>query len=75
MTKHIADAWSEYILNLLVELEIIMTTEVQELWKPTHGECCACQDCGRYHDECVCRDNEIITTVRERLRKDWGVGQ
>ena len=73
--EHIANMWSEYILDLMVELEIIETTEVKEHRKPTHGECCTCQDCGYYHDECVCRDNEIITTVRERLRKDWGVGQ
>lgn len=22
--------------------------------KPTHGNCCTCQDCGQGHDECVC---------------------
>ena len=21
---------------------------------PRHGNCCTCQDCGHYHDECVC---------------------
>ena len=21
---------------------------------PKHGNCCTCQDCGHYHDECVC---------------------
>ena len=75
MSKHIADEWSQYILNLMVELEIIRTTEVQGLRKPTHGECCTCQDCGYYYDDCVCDDNRIITTVQERLRKDWGVGE
>ena len=73
MSEGIAKAWSDYILDLMVELEIIRTTEVQELWKPTHGNCCTCQDCGRPHDECICEDNRIITTVQERLRKDWGV--
>ncbi len=27
--------------------------------KPGHGNCCTCQDCGHYHDECVCEHNEI----------------
>ena len=22
---------------------------------PTHGNCCTCQDCGQYHDECICK--------------------
>ena len=22
--------------------------------KPRHGNCCTCQDCGWYHDECKC---------------------
>jgi len=26
--------------------------------KPTHGPCCTCQTCGRYHDDCVCVHNE-----------------
>jgi hypothetical protein len=23
--------------------------------KPTHGSCCTCQDCGQYHDGCICQ--------------------
>lgn len=76
MTDHsIADEWSKYILDLMVELEIIGQSTIKEHRKPTHGPCCTCQDCGYYHDECVCGDNEIITAVQERLRKDWGVNE
>lgn len=27
--------------------------------KPTRGSCCTCQDCGYYHDNCVCTHNEL----------------
>lgn len=35
-----------------------MEKEVVPKRKPTHGNCCTCQDCGYYHDECVCESNE-----------------
>lgn len=28
--------------------------------KPTHGNCCTCQSCGFYHDECECPWNDPI---------------
>lgn len=73
MIKHIADEWSKYILDLLVELEVIRQPTIKEHIKPTHGSCCTCQDCGYYYDECVCSDNEIITKIQKRLREDWGI--
>ena len=75
--KDIADAWSKYILDLMVELEIIGQSTIKEPRKqPAHGPYCLCQDCcDYYHDECACGDNEIITAVQERLRKDWGVDE
>jgi len=36
--------------------------------KPTHGECCTCQKCGYYHDDCTCDDNvkkEVINYVEQ----------
>jgi len=35
--------------------------------EPAHGPCCTCQECGHYHDECVCEHNEI-----ERALGVWG---
>jgi len=30
----------------------------RETRKPTHGNCCTCQECGWPHDECVCEHNK-----------------
>ena len=29
--------------------------------KPTHGNCCTCQVCGHYHDECQCGYGDDIS--------------
>ena len=57
------------VLEVLWDEEVIRYTEIQPLWKPTHGTCCTCQDCGRPYDECVCTDNEIIKAIK-KLEKD-----
>lgn len=31
--------------------------------KPTHGNCCTCQDCGYGHDECICEHNDWVDAV------------
>lgn len=31
----------------------------------THGICCQCKTCGRYHDECVCEHNEWVDFVND----------
>jgi hypothetical protein len=33
--------------------------------KPTHGNCCTCQDCGFPHDECVCSHNDFVKILKE----------
>ena len=57
------------VLETLYDLGILRHTEIQPLWKPGHGTCCTCQDCGRLDDKCVCYDNEIITAIKN-LEKD-----
>ena len=32
---------------------------VKPLRTPTHGNCCTCQECGHFHDDCVCIHNMI----------------
>ena len=27
--------------------------------QPRHGNCCCCQICGQFHDDCVCQHNKI----------------
>jgi hypothetical protein len=27
--------------------------------KPEHGNCCTCQTCGYYHEDCVCESNRV----------------
>jgi len=57
------------VLKTLYDLGIIRSIEIKPNRKPTHGSCCTCQDCGYYHDECVCDDNEIIKAIK-KLEKD-----
>ena len=57
------------VLITLYDLEIIKTISIQPILKPMHGSCCTCQDCGWYHDECVCEDNKIIRAIK-KLEKD-----
>ena len=53
------------VLRTLYDLEIIRSISIKPHIKPTHGNCCTCQDCGYYHDECVCEDNEIIMAIKK----------
>jgi len=57
------------VLNILYALQVIGSTKIKPHRKPTHGSCCTCQDCGYYHDECVCGDNEIITAIKNLERE------
>jgi len=46
------------ILNMSAgrEMDALVAEKVMG-WKrrkPTHGNCCTCQDCGQGHDECFC---------------------
>jgi len=59
------DLKTQDVLDILVELGVIGSTEIQKFRKPTHGTCCTCQDCGWYHDECICGDNEIIEAIKK----------
>jgi len=57
------------VLETLWNLDVINSTEIKPHIKPGHGPCCTCQDCGYYHDDCVCGDNEIIIAIKN-LEKD-----
>ncbi len=37
--------------------------------KSTHGNCCTCQDCKNYHDECNCETIKKLESKAEELRK------
>lgn len=34
-----------------------------------HGNCCTCQTCRNFHDDCTCEYNEAITTISKALRE------
>ena len=56
------------VLKTLYDLEIIKTILIQPIRKPTHGNCCTCQDCGWDHDGCVREDNKIISAIKKLER-------
>ena len=38
--------------------------------KMRHGSCCCCNDCGQYHDDCVCGHNGWIDVITGFLNDD-----
>ena len=53
----------EDLISALIAEGYIKSFEKIERIKPGHGSCCTCQDCGRYHDDCVCGHNSWIDFV------------
>ena len=45
--------------DVLIEWGSLKSKEQIEKIKPKHGNCCTCQDCGHYHDDCVCENNHL----------------
>ena len=46
-------------MNIRNRLDIKPEQKVHKI-KPTHGNCCTCQECGQNHDDCVCFENNKI---------------
>lgn len=51
------------VLDTLLSIGVIASTEIKQPIKPWHGPCCTCQTCGHAYDECVCDDNEVIAAL------------
>lgn len=73
-TQSKLEAFAEEVSELLVDQPIVQTR------KPTHGNCCTCQTCGEYHDDCQCGEieekNEWKAAVRQALKaikERWNV--
>lgn len=54
---------AQEVIDMLKREEVLSNNKIMPERKATHGSCCTCQDCGYYHDECICGDNEIIESV------------
>lgn len=55
----------EDVVRLLMEYGYLQGMWKKEIKKPTHGSCCMCQDCGYWHDECVCLHNETLEELNK----------
>ena len=53
------------LLDSLIKNGYLKSKEIEQNEKPTHGECCCCQACGRYHDDCICEDNELLKLIND----------
>ncbi len=53
------------IIQFLIKLDILSRDKIAppNKSKKSHCTCCYCSCCGYLHDECVCRDNEILTEI------------
>lgn len=57
----------EDVHRVLIDLGYLEGSDPISTVKPTHGSCCTCQDCGYYHDECVCSHNELLFELAKIL--------
>ena len=46
-------------MDMRKHFEIKADLKVDKI-KPGHGNCCTCQECGHYHDDCVCWENRSV---------------
>ena len=53
------------LISKLVDEQWLRSGEVQPNIENTsgHGSCCYCLECGYFHDECVCSDNELLALI------------
>ena len=58
----------EEIIDFLFDHEVLMAKNIMPHIKATHGSCCTCQDCGYYHDSCVCEHNKLIMAINKRFK-------
>ena len=54
--------------KVLIEEYILRGNRLIKPIKPRHGNCCTCQDCGQYHDDCVCQHNRVLKLLRKAKR-------
>jgi len=58
------------VKRLLYDMGELTHMKVIPKIKPSHGSCCTCQDCGYYHDMCVCCDNAIVIALDNLFNKE-----
>ena len=50
-----------------VWIEEIGSLEIKPDVKPSHGNCCTCQDCGYGHDECNCTVRWVVKEIDQAI--------
>lgn len=62
----------KFMLNLLKEhTDFTGKLKIYDTKKSTRGNCCTCQKCGHYHDNCVCLHNMIVYDILKHIRGEW----
>ena len=54
------------IILMLIDMGELKDSEFIPIKKPGHGECCTCQQCGYFHDECVCNHNIFLKWLNDK---------
>ncbi len=58
------------VLDWLIKEGHLISKEVLEFRKPTHGTCCTCQKCGWANDGiCACENNRVLNEIEEMTTK------
>lgn len=56
-------------IDALIEAQFLDSRELRiDYHKPTHGNCCTCQDCGHDHDSCICSHNEMLKVLLDQKK-------
>ena len=60
-------------MNNLQQLKEKITKAVigDKIKKPGHGNCCTCQDCGYYHEDCICLSFTLEDVLISLHNKSW----
>ena len=58
------------VMAVLLEFGELKGDKQLEHTTPTHGNCCTCQECGHFHDDCVCYHNELLGKLTQAFEAE-----
>ena len=61
----ISEKTKNEIYDYLIEYGCLRGRDIFKPTKSRHGSCCCCQECGHYHDECICLHNEALEAINK----------
>jgi hypothetical protein len=64
-TEKECQAVIDNVVDILIDENYIKSKDILPLKEVTHANCCACQTCGYWHDQCICESNYLLKRLNE----------